>query len=149
MRNRNLSGQFVPSSQTVKSTSYNDLPGTVEELLSHYESHDVISSVLDGWLQMRLKKNQGNGSKLNDNYAFYVPGQHRYETIIPSLFSNLQTSLVITDKIWYLLSIGKNYTEIATMLGMVRINLETGERSVNTAPIRKRDRDHIQFCNTT
>ena len=145
MSERDEIGRFIACPDSHRATAYDDLAGDFPSLYEFYEKNGVVSILFEGWLPMKLRQNKSHGSKLNDNYCLYVPGQNRYESAIPNMCSDLQTGMVFTNKVWYLQSIGKSSTEICEMLGLMRINSETGQRSINTAPIRNRESNNYHI----
>ena len=139
MRQRNHLGQYVASSDSIKDTKFNDLPKDFVSLFELYEEHGITSYHLNDKnpLVLKLTQNKAKGSSRNENYCLLVPGASTYVPATPSTCHDFQTSLVDTNRIFYLLSMGMSATQVAEHEGLVR--RKNGRKIVNYAPIRTRE----------
>ena len=145
MRQRNNLGQFVASSDSIKDTKFDDIPQDFESLFALYEEHGITSYHLNDKnpLLSKLTRNKKRGSSRNEDFCLLVPGASTYVSAIPHTCQDFQTSMVDTNRIFYLLSIGMNVTQVAEHEGMVR--RKNGRKIVNSAPIRTRQSKSFQI----
>ena len=147
MRQRNHLGQFVASVDSNKDTKFADIPQDFESLFELYEEHGITSYHLNDTnpLLLKLTQNKKRGSSRNEDFCLLVPGASAYVSAIPNTCQDFQTSMVDTNRIFYLLCIGMNVTQVAEHEGMVR--RKNGRKIVNSAPIRTRQSKSFQFSN--
>ena len=138
MRQRNHLGQFVASVDSIKDTKFHDLPKDFQSLFELYEEHGITSYHLNDHnpLSLKLTQNKKRGSSRNEDFCLLVPGASAYVSAIPNTCHDFRTSMVDTNRIFYLLSIGMNVTQVAEHEGLVR--RKNGRKLVNSAPIRTR-----------
>ena len=147
MRKRNHLGQYVASSDSIKDTKFDDLPQDFATLFELYEEHGITSLRLNDKnpLVLKLTQNESKGSSRNENYCLLVPGASTYVPATPSTCHDFRTSLVETNRIFYLLCNGMSMTQVAEHEGLVR--RKNGRKIVNSAPIRTRLSNFFQFYN--